>query len=132
MEKFGAAELMILLIPALILYFVPAILAISRNHNNKVGILLLNIFLGWTFIGWIAAFIWSLSSPARQTVVVNNNYSEADNRGAQAKEKQKQPESKKTEDYIDKLEHLQKLKELFDSGVLSEEEFAAEKSKVLR
>jgi Superinfection immunity protein len=33
------------------LYFLPAILA--RKKQQFVAILLLNIFLGWTFIGWL-------------------------------------------------------------------------------
>jgi hypothetical protein len=42
------------------LYFLSAYLA--RNHPNFTGILLLNIFAGWTFIGWIIALVWALSS----------------------------------------------------------------------
>ena len=42
-------------------YFIPSIVAFKRNHSSKVGILLLNIFLGWTFLGWIVALIWSVT-----------------------------------------------------------------------
>lgn len=44
------------------MYFLPSFIAFSRNHRNKVGILVLNIFLGWTFLGWVAALVWSLSN----------------------------------------------------------------------
>lgn len=43
------------------LYFLPAI--IGGKTKNAAGILLLNIFLGWTFLGWVIALIWSISSP---------------------------------------------------------------------
>lgn len=43
------------------LYFVPWIVASSRKHNNSGAIAVLNIFLGWTFIGWVAALVWSMT-----------------------------------------------------------------------
>lgn len=49
----------LLLIVLLILYFLPAAVASARDHHNKNAIFLLNIFLGWTFLGWVIALIWS-------------------------------------------------------------------------
>lgn len=43
-----------------LLYFLPAI--IGRNKADATGIFLLNLFLGWTLIGWVAAFIWACAS----------------------------------------------------------------------
>lgn len=34
------------------LYFLPAIVASRRNHHNFGTILVLDLLLGWTFIGW--------------------------------------------------------------------------------
>jgi hypothetical protein len=42
-----------------VLYFLPAFIAKSRKHRNLTGVTLLNLFLGWTFLGWIVALIWS-------------------------------------------------------------------------
>ena len=39
------------------LYFLPAILA--KDHKDFTSILVLNIFLGWTFIGWVIALVWA-------------------------------------------------------------------------
>ena len=44
-------------------YFIPSILAFARKHHNAVPILILNIFLGWTLIGWVGALIWALTTP---------------------------------------------------------------------
>ena len=53
---------LILLIIMGIIYFVPTIVANNRNHKQSTAILLLNLFLGWTFIGWVAALIWSVTN----------------------------------------------------------------------
>lgn len=44
-------------------YFVPSMIAWVRKHRSLPGIIALNILLGWTGIGWIGAFVWSLSWP---------------------------------------------------------------------
>lgn len=41
-------------------YFVPTIVAVVRHAKQKLAIILLNIFAGWTIIGWIAALVWSI------------------------------------------------------------------------
>lgn len=45
------------------LYWLPTIHAASNKHHNITAIFLLNIFLGWTVIGWIAAMVWSATKP---------------------------------------------------------------------
>jgi heme/copper-type cytochrome/quinol oxidase subunit 2 len=40
-------------------YFLPYLNARERRHHNATAILVLNIFLGWTFIGWVIALVWS-------------------------------------------------------------------------
>lgn len=52
-------ELLIFIV-LLLLYFTPTIIAHSRSHRNATGVTLLNIFLGWTVLGWLGAFLWSL------------------------------------------------------------------------
>jgi|SRR5215472_9021553 len=51
----------------LFLYFLPAFLA--RNKPNFTSILILNILGGWTFIGWIIALVWAISSDSQRPVV---------------------------------------------------------------
>lgn len=43
------------------LYFLPVLIAAGRSHRNFASIALLNLFTGWTLIGWLAALIWSAS-----------------------------------------------------------------------
>jgi hypothetical protein len=37
------------------LYFVPTIVAFSREVVNAGSVLVINLFLGWTLIGWVVA-----------------------------------------------------------------------------
>lgn len=56
---------------ACVLYFLPAIIASKRDHPNIAAIVLLNIFVGWTLLGWLGALIWSVAAtptaPAAQS-----------------------------------------------------------------
>jgi len=53
---------MIFLTIVALLYFLPTILASNRGHD-VAPILLLNLFFGWTIIGWWALLLWALLSP---------------------------------------------------------------------
>ena len=57
---FGSVVLVILVfIGGFLFYFIPAIVAYKKQRDNKVSILLLNLFLGWTLIGWVASLVWA-------------------------------------------------------------------------
>ena len=43
-------------------YFLPTIVARKRGHHDAGAIIALNIMLGWTVLGWIGAFVWSLTA----------------------------------------------------------------------
>jgi hypothetical protein len=47
-------------------YFLPAL--ISQKKQNASGILILNLFLGWTFIGWVVALVWAVSDKDKVNV----------------------------------------------------------------
>lgn len=55
-------ELVIFGLAGLILYFAPTFFAYGRSHNNTLAIFALNLLLGWTFLGWVIALVWSLTS----------------------------------------------------------------------
>jgi len=38
-------------------YFFPTIVALVRRHHNIGVVLVLNLFLGWTFLGWVLALV---------------------------------------------------------------------------
>ena len=49
---------------SLALLFLPTLVARSRNHPNTLPIFLVNLFFGWTFVGWMVALIWASTRPA--------------------------------------------------------------------
>ena len=53
---------------AIVLYFLPTICGWRRD--NRGAIFALNLFLGWTVIGWVAALVWALTVDRRQTTIV--------------------------------------------------------------
>jgi hypothetical protein len=48
-----------MLIVAVLIYFLPTVIALSRGHLSALAIFFLNLFLGWTLIGWLVALLWS-------------------------------------------------------------------------
>ena len=59
MDTAAAGFFYILVIIAV--YLIPCFLAIGKR--NGLAIILLNLFLGWTFLACIACFIWACVSP---------------------------------------------------------------------
>lgn len=59
----GLGILLLLLILAVLplLYLLPAMVAVQRRKQNALSIFLVNLYLGWTIIGWIAAIVWACS-----------------------------------------------------------------------
>lgn len=54
-------------VPAL--YLLPTFEAWIRKKSNLQSIAVLNLFLGWTIIGWVAALIWAFKRPEESVVV---------------------------------------------------------------
>ena len=65
----GPLELL-LLMPFVIAYFIPCIIALTRKHHHAVPIIIINIFLGWTLFVWVVCVAWSFM-PVKQKVSGN-------------------------------------------------------------
>ena len=48
----GALILFLLIAAA---YFAPTIVAVVRHHHQTGSIVVINLLLGWTFVGWVVA-----------------------------------------------------------------------------
>ena len=47
---------------AAFLYFLPWFMAWNCDHPSSRAIFYVNLLLGWTFLGWLAAGFWALST----------------------------------------------------------------------
>ena len=56
----GAGGIVALVIIGL-LYFLPSMVAWGRDTPNKNSVFVINIFLGWTLIGWVVALAMAVS-----------------------------------------------------------------------
>ena len=100
----GDIFLALILIGGVALYFTPTIIAWNKPQANSV--IAVNLFLGWTIIGWVAALAWAFVD-------------------------QKQPDIINHATHEDQFDKLKKLKDLLDSGAITPEEYAIEKQKLL-
>jgi len=50
-----------------VMYFLPSIIALARSKRDLLAIFLLNLFLGWSVIGWIVALVWAAKSEVPTT-----------------------------------------------------------------
>lgn len=53
------------------LYFLPTIVALMRKRPAPGSVIVVNLFLGWTFIGWIVALAMAFGGSPAQAVYVN-------------------------------------------------------------
>jgi hypothetical protein len=49
----------------LVIYFAPSIVGELRRHRNAMAINVVNIFLGWTLVGWVVALAWAFTDNVR-------------------------------------------------------------------
>jgi Superinfection immunity protein len=42
-----------------VMYFLPTLIALVCDKKDKLAIFLLNLFLGWSLIGWVVALVWA-------------------------------------------------------------------------
>jgi hypothetical protein len=58
-----------LLIFGIALWLVPIIIAVMRRSHLLVWVILIDLLLGWTVIGWVVAFVMAVMEP-KQTAAV--------------------------------------------------------------
>ncbi|WP_043448443.1 superinfection immunity protein [Halotalea alkalilenta] len=98
----------VFMVGSLVFYFVPALIAMARKHASQNAIFLLNLFGGWTLLGWFAALVWACTHPIPGRGAVS----------AALPEKSR-------------ADQLEKLAGLREKGVLTEDEFQSEKHRLL-
>lgn len=56
------------------IYFIPAFVAIGRKHVHVLQITILNAFLGWSFIAWVAALIWATTNHTERSTSTKGSW----------------------------------------------------------
>lgn len=108
-DEKGVLGALLLVFICVFVYFIPSIHAKNRRHPNLKSIFLLNIFLGWTLIGWVVALVWSAAAiPPIEPIRI------------------------KASEESDKYQRIEKLAELKDRGAITQQEFDSEKAKLLQ
>src|SRR5260370_9940698 len=51
-------------------YLCPTMIAACRHHRNATAIFLVNVFFGWSVLGWLIALIWSVTANVTPPKVV--------------------------------------------------------------
>lgn len=50
-----------------LVYFGPAFVAIRARHPHRAQILVLDVLLGWTLLGWVGALLWAMTVPREKS-----------------------------------------------------------------
>jgi hypothetical protein len=61
----NSAGAFLLLVSFTLLYLLPSLVAVFRGVRRSNGLVLLNLLLGWTVLGWIGALIWAVQAETR-------------------------------------------------------------------
>jgi hypothetical protein len=69
----GTLLALALMIFVVLLYFLPAIIAYRQKKLNKEAILALNVFLGWTVLGWVVALVWAYTKNDANSAVARSS-----------------------------------------------------------
>ena len=96
------------------IYLTPAIIAFARASRYRWAILAVNLFGGWTGIGWLVALAWALWPE-------DDAFSRSIQRGVDGI----------LQGSMTDLERIERLAQLRDRGVLSDDEFQASKTAIL-
>jgi hypothetical protein len=60
----------VILVIGFALYFLPSIIGFARKKSNSGAIFVLNLLLGWIFVGWVISLVWALTKDQKPVVPV--------------------------------------------------------------
>ena len=59
----------IALILIVFFYLLPSIVACSNKKANAGAIVVLNLFLGWSGLGWLVALVWACTKDPQRDII---------------------------------------------------------------
>jgi hypothetical protein len=123
----------------LFVYVLPTYIAFSRQHSFKWIIMAINLVLGASGLGWLIAFVWavwpqekSLADPLLGNPTGTGRRNAGHTLGemrASATQSEAAPDSNATG--ASALDVIERLSKLAERGVITAEEFAEKKARLL-
>lgn len=111
-----------------VIYFAPTMTASHRWHKNTGPIMLINLFLGWTLIGWLVALVWSMTD---NTDDAGRIAAERKKKGLPSEAAVAPPSAVAHPAAASFVNELKTLSDLRGSGALSDDEFERAKAKLI-
>jgi hypothetical protein len=105
----GFFALSVILLASVGLYLLPTYEAWRNKHPNAASIALLNVFLGWSLIGWVVSLVWAFKHQDAPAPMMTP-------RAAQP---------------LSVTDELEKLASLLERGILTQQEFEQQKRAIL-
>lgn len=72
-NAFGTLVSFSFVLAAPALYLLPTFEAWKKNHPDLKAIALVNIFLGWSLIGWVVSIVWAFKRPEPTPFLVSGS-----------------------------------------------------------
>jgi hypothetical protein len=66
----GSTSTILMLMAVIVIYILPTLIAFGREHPHRQEVLVLNLLLGWTLIGWVGVFLWASLARTEDTPVL--------------------------------------------------------------
>jgi hypothetical protein len=75
---FGLVTTFLLGVVCFLFYFLPTFVGFFRKHPNMTPILIVNIFLGWTLVGYVVALAWAFTAQEEPKTYRRKRYRDED------------------------------------------------------
>jgi hypothetical protein len=75
---FGLFTGILFAIVGFLFYFLPTFVGFFRKHPNMTPILIVNIFLGWTLVGYVVALAWAFTAQEEPKTYRRKRYRDED------------------------------------------------------
>jgi len=60
--------IIVICVVVFLIHFIPTFVAANRKARNFLWIFLINLFFGWTLLGWCIALVWAIQDTPKYMV----------------------------------------------------------------
>ena len=66
MGNYSIVHWLVVLVVFLPVYVAPSLVALARKHDQLALVVVVNLLLGWTCLGWLFAVFWAASGKSNK------------------------------------------------------------------